>query len=147
MYLPQVAEIKISYQPSKADKPEIKSSENAYNFFKGFYMGETICLQEQFAAMYLKRANKLLGVTLLSIGGITGTVVDIRLVICIALKCAATSILLCHNHRSGNLKPSKSDIELTTRIKQAAELFDIKLADHLIITSRSYYSFADEGLI
>ena len=59
MYLLQVAEIKINYHPSKADKPEIKSSENAYNFFKGFYMGETICLQEQFAAMYLNRANKV----------------------------------------------------------------------------------------
>ena len=64
----------------------------------------------------------------------TGTVVDIRLVICVALKCAATSILLCHNHPSGNLKPSKPDIEVTNRIKRAAELFDIKLADHLIIT-------------
>ncbi len=105
MYLPQVAEIKISYHPSEADKSIIKSSENTYNFFKGVYMGETICLQEQFAAMYLNRANKVLGVTVLSIGGMTGTVVDIRLVICIALKCAATSILLCHNHLSGNLKP------------------------------------------
>jgi DNA repair protein RadC len=147
MNLPQVAEIKISYHPTKADKPIIRSSVDAFNFFKGFYMGETICLQEQFAAMYLNRANKVLGVTILSIGGITGTVVDIRLTICIALKCAATSILLCHNHPSGNLQPSKSDIDLTERIKQAAELFDIRLADHLIITSDACYSFADEGLL
>jgi DNA repair protein RadC len=63
----------------------------------------------------------------------------------IALKCAATSILLCHNHPSGNLQPSKADIELTNKIKQAAELFDIKLIEHLIISSESYYSFADEG--
>jgi DNA repair protein RadC len=137
MYLPQVAEIKISYHPSNADKPIIQSSQNANNFFKGFYMGDTIHLQEQFAAMYLNRANKVFGVTVLSIGGMTGTVVDIRLVICVALKYAATSILVCHDHPSGGLKPSKPDIDLTTRIKQAAELFDIKLADHLIITSES----------
>lgn len=147
MYLPQVAEIKISYHPSKGEKPFMKSSIDAYNYFKGFYMGETICLQEQFAVMYLNRANKVLGVNVLAIGGITGVVVDIRLVMSIALKCAATSILLCHNHPSGNLKPSKPDIDLTQRIKQAAELFDIKLADHLIITSESYYSFADEGIL
>jgi DNA repair protein RadC len=147
MNLPQVAEIKISYHPSKGDKPVMHSSIDAFNFFKGFYMGETICLQEQFAAMYLNRANKVLGATILSVGGITGTVVDIRLTMSIALKCAATSILLCHNHPSGNLQPSKADIELTNKIKQAAELFDIKLIEHLIITSESYYSFADEGLI
>ena len=69
----QVAEIKISYHPLKGDKPVVISSESAYNFFKGFYMGETISLQEQFA-LYLNRANKALGVTILSIGGMTGTV-------------------------------------------------------------------------
>lgn len=79
MSLPQVAQIKISYRPSKGDKPLMKSSIDAYNFFKSFHMEETICLQEQFAAMYLNRANKVLGVNVLSIGGITGTVVDIRL--------------------------------------------------------------------
>jgi DNA repair protein RadC len=147
MNLPQVAEIKISYHPSKNDKPLIRSSGDAFTFFKGFYMSERICLQEQFAAMYLNRANKVLGVTILSIGGMTGTVVDVRLVICVALKCAATSILLCHNHPSGNLQPSRSDIELTNKIKQAADLFDIKLIEHLIITEESYYSFADEGLL
>ena len=147
MTLPQVAEIKISYYPNRGDKPIMKSSIDAYNFFKGFFMGETICLQEQFAAMYLNRANKLLGVTILSKGGITGTVVDIRLTLSVALKCAAVSILLCHNHRSGNLKPSKANEDITMRIKQAAELFDITLKDHLIITSEFCYSFADEDIV
>lgn len=95
-------------------------------------MGDTICLQEQFAVMYLNRANKVLGVTILSLGGITGTIVDIRLTLSIALKCAATSILLCHNHPSRNLKPSKADINLTEKIRKAAELFDIKLANYHI---------------
>ena len=105
MYLPQVAEIKISYHPSNGERATVTTSKDAFNYFKGFFMGDTICLQEQFAAMYLNRANKVLGVTVLAQGGITGTVVDIRLTISIALKCAATSIVLCHNHPSGNLKP------------------------------------------
>ena len=145
MNLPQVAEIKISYHPDRGDKPVMKSSVDAYNFFKGFFMADTICLQEQFAVMYLNRANKVLGVTILSKGGISGTVVDIRLTLSVALKCAATSILLCHNHPSENLKPSKNDEDLTDRVKQAAELFDIRLADHIILTSESYYSFNDMG--
>jgi len=147
MYLPQVAEIKISYHPSKGERPTMITSKDAFNYFKGFFIGDTICLQEQCAAMYLNRANKVLGVSILSIGGMTGTVVDIRLTLSITLKCAAVSVLLCHNHPSGNLKPSAADKELTTKIKQAAELFDIKLVDHLIITSESYFSFADERLL
>ena len=97
--------------------------------------------------MYLNRANKVLGVTVLSQGGITRTVVDIRLTISIALKCAATSIVLCHNHPSGNLKPSRADEEVTSKIKQAAQLFDITVQDHLIITDENYFSFADDGLL
>ncbi|HVX27199.1 MAG TPA: JAB domain-containing protein [Parafilimonas sp.] len=147
MYLPKVAEIKVSYQPNKADKPVIATSLNAYHFFKGFYMGETICMQEQFSVMYLNRANKVLGVYVISKGGITGTVVDIRLTLAVALKTLATSILLCHNHPSGNLKPSQADKDLSMRIKEAAALMDIKVMDHIILTQDSYFSFADEGLL
>jgi DNA repair protein RadC len=147
MTLPKVAEIKVSYQPNKTDKPAITTSLDAYHFFKGFYLGETICLQEQFSVMYLNRANKVLGVFVASKGGITGTVVDIRLVLAVALKTLATSILLCHNHPSENIKPSKADHDLSLRIKEAAALMDIKVMDHLIISSDNYYSFADEGLL
>lgn len=88
----------------------------------------------------------MLGVYPLSTGGITGTMVDIRLILSVALKEAATGIILAHNHPSGNLQPSSADRDLTAKIKDACKYFDISLLDHLIIApDRKYYSFADEG--
>ena len=83
----------------------------------------------------------------MSVGGITGTVVDIRLLLSVALKTAATGIRLAHNHPSGNLKPSEVDKELTNKIKKASEYMDIKLLDHLIITKNEYFSFAEDGCL
>ena len=99
--------------------------------------------------MYLNRMNRVLGIYPMSIGGITGTVADIRLIFSVALTIASTSIILCHNHPSGNMKSSKGDIDLTKRIKDAGKLLDIKLLDHLIISpkDRDYLSFANEGLL
>lgn len=98
--------------------------------------------------MYLNRANRVIGVYKVSVGGITGTVADPRLILSVALKSAATSIILAHNHPSGNLKPSRADLELTTKIKTAAQLMDITVLDHLIVTSdEGFLSFADEGLM
>jgi len=77
----------------------------------------------------------------------TGTVADPTLILAAALKGGAVNIILCHNHPSGNLKPSVADEQLTAKIKKAAQYFDIKVLDHIIITSESYYSFADEGLL
>jgi DNA repair protein RadC len=98
--------------------------------------------------MFMNRANRVIGINKLSFGGITGTVADIRLILGIALKTASTGIILSHNHPSGNLKPSFQDEQLTQKIKQAAELMDIKLLDHLIIgTNNEYISMADDGFI
>ena len=145
----KVAEISVSYRPAIANKPFIVSSLDAYVLFKPFFPESTIHLQEQFMVMYLNRANRVLGIYPMSIGGINGTVVDIRLILSIALTTAATSIILAHNHPSGNMKSSKADVELTTRIKEGAKIMDIKLFDHLIISPVDgvYSSFADEGLI
>ncbi len=143
----QVAEIKVSYNPSLKDKPIIKTSADAHWVFKGFFAGETICLQEQFSVMYLNRCNRMLGVYNVSKGGMTGTIADIRLILVVALKVAATSIILCHNHPSGNLQPSNDDLTLTKKIKEAGALMDIKVHDHLVITRDDYKSFADEGLM
>jgi DNA repair protein RadC len=82
-----------------------------------------------------------------SSGGLTGTIVDVRIVLGTALKAAATSIILAHNHPSGNLHPSQEDFNLTKRIKEAAKFMDITVIDHLILTDENYYSFADEGQI
>jgi len=95
--------------------------------------------------LYLNNANITMGYSVIGIGGITATYVDIRLILRDALLTQSTSIILCHNHPSGSLKPSQADINLTKKIKSAAEVMDISILDHLILTESEYYSFADMG--
>jgi DNA repair protein RadC len=102
---------------------------------------------EVFAVLFLNRSNKINHFQIISEGGITGTVADPRIILKKALEEDAVSIILCHNHPSGSLKPSKADEELTFKIKEAARYFDIKVLDHLIVSDDGYYSFADEGVL
>ena len=102
---------------------------------------------EVFAVLFLNRANKINHFQIISEGGITGTVADPRIILKKALEEDAVSIILCHNHPSGSLKPSGADQELTKKIKEAAKFFDIKVLDHLIVSDAGYYSFADEGIL
>jgi len=102
---------------------------------------------EVFAVLFLNRANKINHFQIVSEGGITGTVADPRIILKKALEEDAVSIILCHNHPSGSLKPSGADQELTKKIKEAAKFFDIKVLDHLIVSDAGYYSFADEGML
>jgi DNA repair protein RadC len=102
---------------------------------------------EVFAVIFLNRANKINHFQIISQGGITGTVADPRIILRKALEEDAVSLILCHNHPSGSLKPSRADEELTQKIKEAAKYFDIKVLDHLIVSESGYYSFADEGLL
>jgi DNA repair protein RadC len=103
--------------------------------------------QEVFAVVFLNRANKINHFEIVSEGGITGTVADPRIILRKALEENAVSLILCHNHPSGNLKPSVADQELTLKIKEAARYFDIKVMDHVIVSDEGYFSFADEGMI
>jgi len=100
---------------------------------------------EVFAVVYLNRANKIKHFEIISQGGITGTVADPRIILKKAVEQEATSIILSHNHPSGNLKPSRADEEITQKIKQAASYLDIRVLDHIIVSEEGYYSFADEG--
>ena len=102
---------------------------------------------EVFVAVYMNRSNKIQHHEVISTGGITGTVADPRVILKRALEHNATAIILCHNHPSGSLKPSKADEELTWKIKEAARYFDIQILDHIIVSEEGYYSFADEGLL
>ena len=102
---------------------------------------------EVFAVLFLNQANKIKSFKIISRGGITGTVADPRLILKQALDEGATSLILSHNHPSGNLNPSRADQELTQKIKQAASYFDIKVLDHVIVSDEGHYSFADEGLL
>ena len=102
---------------------------------------------EVFAVLFLNRANKINHFQVISEGGITGTVADPRIILKKALEEDAVSLILCHNHPSGSLKPSKADEELTWKIREAARYLDIKVLDHLIVSDDGYYSFADEGIL
>jgi DNA repair protein RadC len=103
--------------------------------------------REVFAVVFLNRSNKINHYEIISEGGITGTVADPRIILKKALQHEAVSIVLCHNHPSGNLKPSRQDQELTNKIKEAALFFDIKVLDHIIVSEEGYYSFADDGML
>ncbi len=144
-----ISEISVIYRPSFVSDSIITHSEDSTKVFREFIEEDTIHLQEHFLVMYLNQANRVLGIYRLSKGGITGTVADIRLILSVALKTAATSLILAHNHPSGNLRPSNADLELTARIKEAAKYMDIRLLDHIILSPKEgyYYSFADEGVI
>jgi len=124
--------------------PKITSSKNVFNFMQPL-IGELN--HEEFWVVYLNNSNKVLFKELLSKGGLTGTLVDVRLVFQKAIELFATAIILCHNHPSGKLKPSMADKSITNKLKLAGETLDIKVLDHLIITENAYFSFADENLI
>ena len=127
-HLLTISEITVQYRPKKANRPKITTSYEAMTIARQFFPADTIELQERFVVIYLNRANRVIGIYPVSVGGITGTVADIRLILSVALKAAATGIILVHNHPSGNLKPSNADILLSP--------------DDSI-----YHSFADEGII
>lgn len=102
---------------------------------------------EVFAVVFLNKANKINHFEIISKGGITGTVADPRVILKKALQVEATSLVLCHNHPSGNLQPSRADEELTKKIKEAAGYLDIKIIDHIIVSEEGFYSFADDGIL
>ncbi|MEO6538668.1 MAG: DNA repair protein RadC [Ferruginibacter sp.] len=102
---------------------------------------------EVFAVVFLNRANKIKSFQIISNGGLTGTVADPRIILKKAIEEEATSIVLCHNHPSGNLRPSRADEDITHKIKQAAAYLDIKVMDHIIVSEEGYFSFADEGIL
>jgi DNA repair protein RadC len=126
------------------EKPILKDSRDVAVYMQSVLRDQQ---QELFAVVFLNQANKVNHVEIISQGGITGTVADPRLILKKALEKNAVSLILCHNHPSGSLKPSRADEELTHKIKEAAKFFDIKVLDHLIVSEEGYYSFADEGLL
>lgn len=140
-----VSEIKVAYSTNGTSKVKIKSADDAFNVLFASWDMDTIELQEEFKILLLNRANEVLGIYPLSKGGITGTIVDQRLIFAVALKCNATSIIIAHNHPSGKLLPSETDITLTKSIGKCGKLLEINLIDHLIVTKNGFYSFINNG--
>ena len=145
----QVSEITVSYRPriKSSDQPHVSTSQEVHCILFNNWDLDKIELQEQFKILLLNRANRVIGIYEDSSGGMTGTVADLKLIFLTALKAVASSIILTHNHPSGNLKPSQAYIALTQKIIKAGSFLDIAVLDHIIITSEGYFSFQDEGII
>lgn len=146
----KVNEITVSYKEkgSTCKSVTISSSADVGKLLYENWNKNTIELHETFKILLLNNSNKVKGIYEVSRGGITGTLVDIRILFAVILKSLSVGIILAHNHPSGKLKPSEADRQLTNKIKKASEFFDIKVLDHLIIVpSGEYYSFSDNGLI
>ena len=126
------------------ERKKIQSSKDVYEIF-GPLLGDLP--YEEFWILLLNRSNGIIEKMKTSQGGISGTVTDVRIILKNALDKMASSIILCHNHPSGNLKPSESDVAITQKLKDAGKLVDINIPDHIIVSNNGYYSFADEGMI
>lgn len=143
-----IPEITVSYKDhvKASERFTIKCSRDASVIFKEAHKD---CMQhhEEVHVLFMNRANRVLGIMCISKGGLYGTVVDIRVILQTALKVNCSSICIAHNHPSGSIRPSNQDISLTKKLKEACQLIDLQLLDHLIMTEETYMSFADEGLL
>ena len=144
-----VSEVMLTYKSKirPSERKKISCSRDAYDSFKENWNHDTLEYCEEFKVLLMNRSNAVLGIIAVSKGGISGTVTDVRIVLQAALKSNASGLIACHNHPSGSLNPSESDSKITQKIKEAGNVMDIQLLDHLIITAEDYYSFADNGLL
>lgn len=144
-----ISEVQLSYTPKfkRSELPMISEARDAYKILLEHWDLNTINLIEQFYVLLLSRSNKLLGIYEVSKGGFAGTVVDPKIIFIAALKGCASSIILAHNHPSGNLKPSKPDINITKRLVEVGYMLELPVVDHLIVTEDGFLSFAEEGLL
>ena len=144
-----VAEVELIYKSKvkPSERPQVKTSKDCYQLLLQTWDENKLEFVEQFKVILMNRAQRVLGIYEMSTGGVSGTVADPKLVFIAALKANACNIILSHNHPSGNLKPSRADEDLTRKIKEAGTFLDIKVIDHIIVTSEGYYSFSDEGML
>ncbi len=145
----QIAEVELIYKSKIKDSERVKviTSRDAADLLRKTWDENKIDFVGQCKLLLLNSSNRVLGIFEASSGGVTGTVVDPKIIFVAALKVNACNIIISHNHPSGNLQPSGADQEITRKIKLGGQFLDIKLFDHIIISSEGYYSFADEGLI
>jgi DNA repair protein RadC len=148
-YNTTIDEVQLRLKRGEIQKTKIGASSDCEKLFRLMIEEETLEVQEHFIVLFLNRSNTTIGWMKLSTGGITGTVVDVRLIFSAALKTLATSIVLCHNHPSGNMTASNQDIDTTKKVRDAGKILDIHLIDHIILAPETgkYLSMADEGLI
>ena len=148
LFTSNLREIEIHYRNKvrSSDMPKVTCSKDASEYFRSVWSSHMDRIEE-FWVLCLNRANRVLGWAKVSQGGLSGTVADPKVIFQTALKANAASIILAHNHPSGNRQPSEADIRLTKKMKECGGLLDLAVLDHLILTSEGYYSFADESLM
>lgn len=129
-------------EKSNIQRAKFNSSKEVYQYVKQFY-SDDIDIQESFFTLFLDKKNETIGFAKISQGGISACIVESRLIVKYAIECLATSVILIHNHPSGQLKASEQDIATTNKLKQCLGMFDVRILDHIIVTSESFYSFAD----
>ena len=144
-----VSEVELVYRNkvNPLDRPKITTTSMAYDILMQSWDMNKIELVEQFAVLLLDRAKRCLGVSTISCGSVSACIVDPKVVFATALKARASSLILAHNHPSGNLTPSRADEFLTEKLIQGGGILDIPVVDHLIVTPRGYYSFSDDGML
>ena len=145
----QVSEIKLTYENKvKAkDRPRITCAKDAYSVLNSNW-SDQMALLEEFNILLLDRSNRVMAMSNISKGGISGTVVDLKIVFATAIKGRASAIIMAHNHPSANLQPSQADISLTRKFKEAGKILELEVLDHLILSpDGGFYSFANEGML
>jgi DNA repair protein RadC len=143
----KVNEVELIYRRTSIDHAVVQHSETAYNILKAVWDENRIDLVEEFKILLMRRNNMCFAVSHISTGGVSGCIADAKIIFATALKANACQMILAHNHPSGNTTPSKADISLTNQLVEAAKLLDMKVLDHLILTSSGYRSLADDGLM
>jgi DNA repair protein RadC len=147
-YKSNLPELSIKYKKSGLKITKIKSSQDCADFFKEAFDADTIDYEESVMCLYLNRANETIGYLKVSSGGLNACLVDVRKVMSVALQSGASSLIISHNHPSGQTHPSEADKSITRKLVEAGKILDINLLDHIIITSENgYFSFADNCLI
>lgn len=152
MQFPQwtrVSEVELIYKSKvkASERPKITCAKDAYEIFLKHWDADKLEFVEEFKVILMNKANKVLGICSLSSGNVSGTIADPKQVFTAALKANASYVMICHNHPSGSLKPSHTDVVLTHKMREAGRFLDLPLLDQLIIAAEGYFSFADEGLI
>ena len=144
-----ISEVSLIYKTRipASERKKLCSSKEAYDLFLQNWNPETLEYYEEFKILLLNRSNAVLGLFTVSSGGVSGTVIDVKMIFQAALKANASGLVAAHNHPSGNLNPSDADKSITRKIADAGKILDIAVLDHIIITPTGYHSFADNGLL
>jgi DNA repair protein RadC len=141
----KLPELKIKVKATKGDEFYIKNSDDVVNVLRSIFNADTLQWTEEFILVCLNRAHKVIGYYKVGAGGFSAVVCDVKVIMTMALQSSASSLIVAHNHPSGNLKPSENDRKMTDKINGACKLLDMTLLDHIILTADSSYSFSEEG--